>query len=126
VIHPSNDNCSGVEPIYATREQAWAFVAGGSRKIFEEHYKPHVREHRRGGRIFYKYEELRKCADDMEAGDFTQIDEPETGSSGSRTKASGPTSRRARQIAQQLKSKPRESTPRLYPVGGNSAGEVGG
>ena len=31
-----NVSWSAVEPIYATREQAWAFVAGGSRKVFEE------------------------------------------------------------------------------------------
>lgn len=114
-----------IEPIYATREQAWALVAGGLRKTFEAHVQPHVRKYKIGGRVFYKVEELRAWADRMEAGDSTQTAAPETYSSGSRTEESATTSPRARQIAQQLRSKPRESTPRLYPVSGGKAGAAG-
>jgi hypothetical protein len=125
MISTSNENCPVVEPIYATREQAWAFVAGGSRKIFEAHYRPHVREHKRGGRIFYRYEELRQCAKDIEAGTSpNQTAARESTSSGSRTGAGVTTSQRAQQITQQLKLKPRQSTPRLYPVSGGNPGRA--
>ena len=114
----SNESCNEVEPIYATREQAWAFLAGGSRKIFEAHYRPYVREHKRGGRIFYKYEELRQCAKDKEAGSFTQTAARGFTSFASPTKGSAAISQRERQIAKQLKSKPRVSTPKLSLVDG--------
>jgi hypothetical protein len=100
----------------ATPAEAQAYLRL-SRKSFDRHVRRHLIQIRQGGRVFYEWKEIQKWLENQKAGPYVKTHGPATTPSASGTRVSESTDPRVAKMLGKLKSKRRESTPRLFPVG---------
>jgi hypothetical protein len=100
-----------------TRDEAAMYCRVGLR-TFDRRVAPYVRTVPIGARRFYDRRDIDTWLETQKDGRSLEIGEPVSTRSASRTRAGGSTDPRARKILQELRSKRRESTPRLFPVAG--------
>ena len=100
-----------------TRDEAARYCRVGLR-TFDRRVAPHVRALSIGTRRFFDRKDIDTWLETQKDGRSLEIGERGSTRSASRTRVEGSTDPRARKILQELRSKRRESTPKLFPVAG--------
>ena len=98
-----------------TRDEAARYCRVGLR-TFDRRVAPHVRALSIGARILFDRKDIDTWLETQKDGRSLEIGVRVSTQSASRTRGEGSTDPRAQEILQELRSKRRESTPRLFPV----------
>ena len=98
-----------------TRHEAARYCRVGLR-TFDRRVAPHVRALSIGARILFDRRDIDTWLETQKDGRSVEIGAPASTRSASRTGVDGSTDPRALEILQELRSKRRGSTPRLFPV----------
>jgi excisionase family DNA binding protein len=98
-----------------TRDEAARYCRVGLR-TFDRRVAPHVRALSIGARILFDRKDIDTWLETQKDGRSLEIGVRVSTRSASRTRGEGSTDPRAQEILQELRSKRRESTPRLFPV----------
>lgn len=106
------------QPRLVTKQEAADYLRV-SLRTFDRHVAPRIETVRIGGRVFYTWEELNRWLDAQTVGPLSQTSGRGIGSYASDTTAVGTNGPRAKRIIERLKKRRSDSTPRLYPVGGD-------
>ena len=85
-------------------------------RTFDRRVSPHVRALSIGARILFDRRDIDRWLETQKDGRSAEIGAPAFTRSASRTAVDGSTDPRALEILQELRSRRRESTPRLFPV----------
>ena len=105
----------GLESPLLTRHEAAGYCRVGLR-TFDRRVSPHVRALSIGARILFDRRDIDRWLETQKDGRSVEIGAPASTRSASRTAVDGSTDPRALEILQELRSRRRESTPRLFPV----------